>query len=218
MVVVIGLIYKKPLTTFFEKIYLLNIKGGGLEISATGAAKSQQEAKDATSRDPLNQIAQPQAVLALPEDIAKRRELVKNYGGNSPLVTNEIQNLKNDLNTLQFPLDSAETAETLIRHLAVTQLLQRAEFLYRTIFGSQIQAMRVMNTEGPQSDGVIRAFYETARTAAPKFYGEYTFEQWIDFLIRNRVVVVENGRYEITPYGREFLSFLVGQGLPDKAN
>ncbi len=219
VVFVLAFIFRKPTAKFLETIDLFKFKGGGFEGEVSRRADQQIEAASRTPQDPLaiSPIGQ-QLELPLPEDIAKRRALVTQFGGNEPIILNDIEGLKADLQQLNFPLDSLETAEVLIRHLAVTQLLQRAETLYRLIFGSQMTAMEKMNFYGPQEPGQITLFFEKARNRSPRFYADTKFELWIGFLINQRVVVYENSRYAITIYGREFLKFVTTNGLPRKAH
>jgi hypothetical protein len=219
VIFVLAFIFRKPIANFLETIVIFKFKGGGVEGEVSRRADQQIEAAARTPQDPLatSPIGQ-QLVLPLPEDIVKRRALVTQFGGNEPLILKEIEGLKADLQQLNFPLESPETAEVLIRHLAVTQLLQRAEILYRLIFGSQMAAMEKMNFYGPQEPGQITPFFEKARNRSPRFYADTNFELWIGFLINQRVVVHENGRYEITIYGHEFLKFVTIFGLPRKAH
>jgi hypothetical protein len=204
-VVLLALVFKQPLTKLLRRIRFIHVKGGGVEVSASSNAAKQLEAEDSSKRDPLSLRTGRQLELPLPEDIARRQEAVRTYGGDNPLLLEQIQNIKNDLETLHYPIESEATAEVLIRHLAATQLLQRAEFLYRVIFGSQLSAIRTLNETGPHPENIVRRFYDAARNRAPRFYGDYTFEQWVGFLLHQNVVVFENERYAITRYGREFL-------------
>ncbi len=213
----LALVFKKPVTEFIASIDLLKWKGGAGEVEFSRKANQQIEA---AARTPLDPLALPhggqQLNLPMPDDIARRRTSVTQYGGDNPLLLNHIEGLKADLQTLQFPLNDSETTELLIRHLAATQLMQRAELIYRLIFGSQMAAMEKMNLYGPQEPTEIIPFFEKAKKRSPRFYGETTFEPWIDFLLKQNVVVFENGRYAITLYGREFLGFVTSQGLAKK--
>ncbi len=219
VVFVLAFIFKKPVARFLETIDFFKFKGGVGEVEVSRRADQQNEAAARTPQDPLAiSVSGQQLVLPLPEEIAKRRTLVTQFGGNEKFILDEIEGLKDDLRQLNFSLESPETAEVLIRHLAVTQLLQRAETLYRLIFGSQMAAMERMNFHGPQEQEHITPFFEKARNRSPRFYADTNFDTWIGFLISQRVVVHENGRYAITIYGREFLKFVTVNGLSRKVH
>jgi hypothetical protein len=215
----LGLILRRPLGQLLDRIEVFKVKGVGVEgeVSTSGKANQQLEATNrASEKDPL--LLRPgsqQLELSDPKNVAKR-ESAKHWGGEAPLLLEQIQTLKDDLAALRFPLNTPETTEVLIRHLAVTQLLHRGEVLYRVIFGSQLAAMHKLNVKGPLTEAEIRPLYEKARNRYPRFYADYTFEQWMGFLLRQNGVVRENDQYMITLYGREFLSFVTGQGLPKK--
>jgi len=215
---VLALVFKKPLSEFLQRLSTLNLKGGGLEISASDNATKQLAVENPAKSDPLAAPQTEQIALELPEAIENRQQLVRSYGGETPIVLEQINSIKTDLATLHFPLNSEETANILVRHLAVTQLIQRAEFLYRAIYGSQIALLRALNESGPQLQAFAHKFYNSARNRSPRFYVDYSFEQWVGFLINQRVVIMENETYALTAYGREFLGFITSQGLPGKTH
>jgi hypothetical protein len=159
-----------------------------------------------------------QGQLPLPEDIAKEQEAVRAYGGNYDILLEQISLIEAHLNRLQLPQASEETARILIRHLAVTQLLYRVESLYRGIFGSQISVLKILNERGPQLEIALRPLFEKARRRSPRFYGEYSFDDWIGFLLKQGCVLKksEDGAYAITIFGQRFLEFLIYIKAPKK--
>jgi hypothetical protein len=213
--VILGLIFRRPVGSFLRRIHKLHVKGPGVEF--TGEARKQLDA-DLLRRDPLTAPTEAQLVLPLNDDIAERRRAVESFGGDSPSVLANIKDIRETLETLRYPLADAGTSEVLIRHLAVTQLMHRAEALYRLIFGSQLDAMHVMNQQGPQPESVIAPYFERAKSRSPKFYRDFGFDQWVGFLVQQQLVVIENERYGITVLGREFLRYLTTVGLPRKAH
>jgi hypothetical protein len=62
----------------------------------------------------------------------------------------------------------------------------------------------------------VRHFYGRARNRSPQVYNDYSFEQWVGFLLQQSVIVFESEQYAITRCGREFLGFVTSQGLPTK--
>lgn len=207
--VILGLIFKSPLSQFLRRVNIL--KGVGIEVSASeGSAERQLEITMTREPDPLAVQIGPQAQLPIPEDIAKEREAIRTYGGNHDIVLEQMAGIETHLARVQMPLAEEETARVLVRHLAVTQLLYRAESLYRVIFGSQIAALRLLN-EARRTDVELQPLFERAKRRAPSFYGEYSFEDWIGFLIQKGCVLKnsDSGIYAITVWGQRFLEFLV---------
>lgn len=218
--VILAWIFKTPLKSLIDRIDLF--KGpAGIEVSTPlDSATKQLKTEKASPTDGQLTVPgdQSQPNLPLPEDIAAKRRLVESYGGDEKPVLLQIAQIESSLKDLQYSFDSENTVHLLIRQLAVVQLLHHAECVYRLIFGSQIALMRKLNESGPQPESVVRPFYERARTESPVFYGDYTFENWIAFLIGQQVVVLQNSNYGLTWFGQEFLGWLVFQSVPAKPN
>jgi hypothetical protein len=53
-----------------------------------------------------------------------------------------------------------------------------------------------------------------ATVLSPDFYANYSFDQWLNFMVAQVLVRVDNGdEVSITVAGREFLKSVVQQGL-----
>jgi hypothetical protein len=206
---VLGMVFRRPLTELVGRI--INIKGAGFELAAPPAS-AQIESKSSPSPEAIKgEIGSttPEMLVPLATVPDEKREAVRAFGvGFSPIVDEDVTKIKGQLDLLNFPLDAVDTAEILVRHLAVTQLMVRCERTHRLIFGSQIVALHMMNNT-PQPESAVRAIFEQARTAEPKFYGSYTFDDWIGFLSREITVIkTEDGQYAITVYGRSYLQYI----------
>jgi len=74
----------------------------------------------------------------MPAEVETRRNAVRTYGAeNEGVVQEQVRVIREQLTTLQFELNTQETTDVLLRHLAVSTLLLKAETLYRLIFGSK---------------------------------------------------------------------------------
>jgi hypothetical protein len=156
-IIVICLLFRRPLGTLLGRISEVTAKlpGGTVELSASLAASAQN--KPPTQEEgQLASLSPMQAPLPLEEPLKQRRELVKARGVGSETVDNRVKDIKSDLAKLQFSLNTNETTEVLIRQLAVTQLVLRAETTYRLIFGSQIRALQMLN-ERPSNEASIHS-------------------------------------------------------------
>jgi hypothetical protein len=139
-------------------------------------------------------------------------EAVKNVSV-PPIVLEQERLLRTALKQLGI-VDQQEQIGVLIRQLAVTQLWLRAEYFYRTIFGSQIQILKFLNTRPGSTKAELLGFYEQAKANFPKLYATYSFEQYLQYLLRGPLILEDApDHYAITWAGREFLKWMTDQGL-----
>ena len=218
----LGLIFWKPLTELVRRIS--SIKGPGFDFSAPPLqASTQLENKALPKPDILNGEIQSASVEtaviqksddplpALPAvELQAKLDAVRNFGGNFPIVLEGIELIKGQLGQLQLPIDGAETGRILVRHLAVTQLMLRCERTHRLIYGSQIAALHLMDAAGVQPESMLRPIFEKARSDDPQFYGSYTFEDWIGFLIKQGAALrkEESKTYAVMVYGQSYLQYI----------
>jgi hypothetical protein len=212
-VLILGWLFREPLSGFLMRMH--TVKGAGIEVTASqGSAVRQLETAITLERDSLAVQISPQAPLPIPEEIEKEQAAIRAYGGTTDIVVEQISLVEAHLNRLRMPLGTEDTARVLVRHLAVTQLLYRAEALFRQIFGSQIATLRRLN-ESPGREADLRPYYESARAESTAFYGDYSFESWLSFLVQQGCVLKREGpdEYHITIWGQRFLEFLVHNRL-----
>ena len=188
IVLVLCLIFKRPLTALLDRIS--SIKGPGFDFSAPPASAQLSEKTIEPPQALKGEIVPaPSTVTATPpaaitgDALAARKEAIRNFGNGIPLVDEAVDAITQELAGLDMPLDSEDTARILVRHLAVTQQMLRCERTHRPIF-------------------------EVARSKEPQFYGSYTFDKWIGFLIGEIAVRCDNGQYAITVYGRSYLNYI----------
>jgi len=210
---ILGLVFHKPLADLVGRIS--SIKGPGFDFSAPPASAQLTEKTIEPPVSLKGEIvpAPSRGTTAIPASVtedalAARKEAVRNFGTGLPLVDEDVNTITNQLAALDMPLSSEDTARILVRHLATTQLMLRCERTHRPIFGSQIASLHLMNQQGPQPESAIKPIFEAARNKEPQFYGSYTFEKWIGFLIGEIAVRSDNGLYRITVYGRSYLDYV----------
>ncbi len=108
-----------------------------------------------------------------------------------------------------------------IRQRSVSEATRIHETNYRLIFGSQIHALKALNVVGTSAVSEFEAFYETVRAnpAWEAIHKDRTFDQWGQFLIDAAYVVLVEGSdpqtVQITPFGKQFLQWMVHAGVPD---
>ncbi len=213
VILVLCLIFYKPLKSLIDRINY--IKGPGFDFSAPHASAQLKERtvvppetlKGEIVPEPSKSTATaPSTVTG--NELAARKQAIEKFGKGNPIVDEDVVSITQQLATLGMPLDSENTAQMLVRHLATTQLMLRFERTHRPIFGSQIAALHLMNQQGSQPESAIKPIFEAAQSKEPQFYGSYTFEKWIGFLIGEIAVRCDDGQYAITVYGRYYLEYI----------
>jgi hypothetical protein len=107
----------------------------------------------------------------------------------------------------------ADRERVLIRHLAAAQVYAGFERVYRVIFGSQLQMLQALNSMGTAHKDNLKRHYDFAAILEPGFYASYSYDQWLHFLQSNFLVQVEGDAVTISIAGRDFLMFIVREGL-----
>ena len=138
---------------------------------------------------------------------------MQNFG--VPPIVQEQENLiHNDLKKLNISRE--EIVKLLVRHLAVTQLYNRAEFIYRTIFGSQIGLRKFLNIAGVATKAQLSAIYENTKFQFPDLYVNYSFVQYLQYRLTQILITTQdNEHYFITVAGKEFLKWMTDMSLPE---
>ena len=151
---------------------------------------------------------------ALSTDKDSEREAIRDYGKNVPSVQLQEAAIAAALERAGFTLNTADTTSVLIRQLAAQQCVSTFERVYRLIFGSQIRMLEFLNVRTHDED-TLRAFYEAISATNPEFYSEYDFERWFGFLLHPGLVrrVEDSNSYETTSLAKDFLVWMVNQGL-----
>jgi hypothetical protein len=111
-------------------------------------------------------------------------------------------------------LGNAERERVVIRYLASSYIVNRFEAVYYGIFGSQLRALEMLNSNAPYGLPVtaVAAWYEVGRAGYPSLYGEsgeYTFDRWLDYMRRMTLIATVEDKVHATVFGNELLKYLV---------
>ena len=194
---VIGLIiFRKQIQPLFDRE--LKLGPQGIEIGKR-AADTQTPAKAAIS--PLEEL-KPDQLKPLP---GKSR---------TPALASLEVDLKSNL---RAQLESGEIKpgdeiDILISELAQARMLELFARTYASIFGSQLRGLKHLNEHRSATVAEARQLFEEARSSDPDFYGTYTFEQWLSFMVSSHLIAVSDDKITITPVGRDFLVYLTATG------
>lgn len=130
------------------------------------------------------------------------------------IVLRDIEGrIKSDLTDRELEIDG-DTVKVLIKHLAAVKLLLEFEQVYNLIFGSQIYLLKKLNEvvgQGQNRQNVI-AHFEHVREMFKSDLGDWSFEQYMAFLINRSLVTVDNETYHVTNFGVEYLTWMARNG------
>lgn len=110
--------------------------------------------------------------------------------------------------------DGVERERVLLRYLASVSIAFLFERLYANIWGSQIAALQFINDFGAPglSRDSLKPWYEQAAAGNKDLYRNYSFDDWLGFLVGMGVVEEKDDQLTLSLTGREFLKYLIHQG------
>jgi hypothetical protein len=109
-----------------------------------------------------------------------------------------------------------------IRQRSISEATRIHETNYRLIFGSQIFALKTLNTVGQGPVGDFERYYNEKVLTNPQWEAIHkgrTFDQWGQFLVDAAYVVIIEGSnppiVQITPFGKQFLHWIIIEGVSE---
>jgi hypothetical protein len=127
----------------------------------------------------------------------------------SSLQRQREDNIHAELNRRNLEQDS-DKVKLLVRALAACALNSEFERLSFSIYGTQLQFLVVLNAA---LDGMrisdVKEWYQKNVQPNNEILQEVPFDTYFGFLKRNLLVAVEGETVQITPYGIEFMQYLV---------
>ena len=130
----------------------------------------------------------------------------------SPMVAKVETSLHTELDLI----DPEKRVDVLIRHLAVARLARNFELVHRTLFGSQIRALRALQTDGGKTSRAESvAYFDQVKAQFPEFYEKNTFDEWIRYPITAGLIESKDEQVIVTELGRELLNYMDAVGLSE---
>ena len=101
-----------------------------------------------------------------------------------------------------------------VRLIATGLVAYMYDAIWWLIFKSQLLALLELNRRnGILTVAQIRAHYDRAAVAWPSTYADYSFDQWLGFMVSNALLLRHpSDMVEITIRGKDFLKYLVHWG------
>ena len=130
------------------------------------------------------------------------------------IVLRDIENrIKSEL-TVKGLETEGDTIKILIKHLAASKILIEFEQIYNLIFGSQIFLLKKLNEvagQGKPEEFLCKHFKEI-QEMFPEELGEWSMDQYMEFLLGRSVITKDGKNYHITNLGVEFLTWMARNG------
>ena len=138
-------------------------------------------------------------------------ELLKTRFEN-PLIASQESIVRKGLEKHKIDADNME--RVLVHLLAEQTIINYFERLYIMIYGSQIRALQSLNVAGVAGIDVLilRPFYDEVTALWPNVYANYSFQQWLEFLITMGLISRTGDNVRLTLEGQEFLKYLIQRG------
>ena len=145
-------------------------------------------------------------------EVDPAKELMDSF--NSPLVLERENLIREELQKKGILTDTKKAAEVLMRYMAALQVLIDFQNIDSLIWGSQLYILEALNEikAGLSKEHIKSSYYDKAKEKFPEQYYEYSYEQYIQFLITNNLLLEQEGKYVITVKGVEFMRYLVAIG------
>lgn len=130
----------------------------------------------------------------------------------STSILNKEKSILKSLVQISFK-DDKEKIKVLTRHLAATNVSFEFEGVIKTIWGSQIRLIKLLNT---RKDKIAlddcKQFYENGKNEYPETYKNYSFDKYMEYLKDSTLIEIDNTSCLITDFGEDFLVYLVKTG------
>lgn len=99
------------------------------------------------------------------------------------------------------------------KFIAIGVVCYKHDIIWSAIFRSQFLLLEELNSKGFLPLTAAKPFYEEAIVKYPAAYTNYSFEQWLDFLKSQGLLLHhQSDMLEITNYGKDFLRYSAHTG------
>ena len=110
-------------------------------------------------------------------------------------------------------LSAEDRAGALANAFANARVLEAFEFVLNRIYGSQLEALKLLRDVPQASMLEANEFYQRVVAAYPDFYRAYGFNRWTGWMEGQSLIERRPEGFAISEFGREFLAYLAEAGL-----
>ena len=200
--IIIALIFFKPINSFIKNIK--RFKGPGFEAESDGHKEYRNLVKD-TEEGRTN--------------VSNGMNSAPTYAGEGfdPSLVNPLKNSITDILKLNNDSSHEEKLERLLNYSAESELIIKYEQLHSGLRKSEKDVLLYLNTSAGKTASLQvlkERYYDPAAQKNPGLYQNYSFEQFINFLEKQRLIQKsDTDNCKLTIYGRDFLVYSTKQGL-----
>lgn len=189
--IAVVLVLKKPLSRLVDRV---------THIDKTGIRAASQESIAAPRVEEEKQISS--------------RELME-VAFNS-VIKDQEQLIRGHLSKIRFE-SPVEKEALLTRALARSQIYAQYDRLSTLIYGTQLDLLIEASSRPSGIDLQLVALrFQDVKKNDPVFHEQTTLDSYQGFLVKSNLLLVEGDRLKITVFAKEFLKFLVDNGLTHK--
>ncbi|WPR76026.1 hypothetical protein [Algoriphagus sp. NG3] len=183
VLIIVGLlIFRKPIFDLINRITKVGYGNKSIEAKQQITA-SEKKSEEISHIDRLVGLFRPETIEMFREAVAKETEVSK----------------------LKTP---DEQIERLTNYSCLMYIMRHFDIVYNNIFGSQIRILEYVNSHSRETQRSIEFFYENAKKSHPKFYENYSYEEYLNFLFDFNLLREDGGILAITILGVDFLKYL----------
>jgi competence protein ComGC len=195
------LVFRKKLGNLIDRSHKIGPAG----LEAVAGVVPQQIAQE---------VQQSDAVVALPPKSGSFEEYQQAVGPyRFSIAAAKSDEFRKEVDVAAYTPDQLRAM--MVDLAGIVMAIVEFETIYTLIFGSQIFALENLNTVFlvGRYASELRPVYDTAAAQGPEFYKDFSFDNWLGFLVtRNLVTLDHNGIVKLSINGRDFLRWLVLAG------
>lgn len=183
ILIIIGLlIFRKPIIDLINRITKVGYGSKSIEANQQITA-SEKKSEEISHIDRVVGLFRPETIEMFREEVSKETE---------------VSNLKT----------SDEKIERLTNYSSLLYIMRHFDNLYNNIFGSQIRILEYINSHSQITRESTKFIYENAKKNNPKFYENYSYNNYLNFLFDYILIREDDGILNITILGVDFLKYL----------
>lgn len=186
---------KWPIVVLIILLFLIKpIKSLINRITKVGYGDKSLEA----TKQNVTQKIEEQEISAIDRAIGLFRSETIDTFTSSVEVETELGQLKSD----------KEKVDRLKNYSTIIYIMRHFDSIYSSIFGSQIRILERLNTLQPETRETLKFYYDNAQKYNPKFYENYPYEDFLNFMFSFNLIREDDGNIGITILGVDFLKYL----------
>ena len=128
-----------------------------------------------------------------------------------PLLVDRVGSLCTELGLGEDP---TQREKKLLGIIAAHSIALQFEKTYQSIFGSQLNALVIINAAAGVQFGDIEHLYNEAAARHKALYATSNSEQWLVYIERESLSIRKDDKIFITLEGKAFLKYIIHRGYP----